>query len=67
MEEKLNKQDFLSQPPHHFGVDLAGHQLAGPKVVQGQGLIGHGICVVLAEEYGCWPGHPPAAKMVDLT
>lgn len=69
MEEKLNQRDFLNRPPHRFGVDLAGRQLAGPKVVQGQGLVGHGICVVLAEEYGRWPRYPHllAVKMIDLT
>ena len=39
-------------------VDFSGYQLVGPRLVQGQGIIGCGFHYVLIEELGRWPGQP---------
>ena len=68
VERSLTQPNLLNHPPPPFSIDLQSHQLAGPCLVQGQGLVGHGICVALVEEYGRFPGSPDliAGKMVDL-
>ena len=38
-------------------IDLRQYRLEGPRLQQGQGLIGHnGLAIFLIEEYGRWPG-----------
>lgn len=39
-------------------IDLTKCRLVGPHLVQGLGLVGHGVCIALVEEYGRWPGQP---------
>ena len=36
-------------------VDLSSYRLVGPRLTQGQGLIGHNVHLALIEEYGRWP------------
>jgi len=33
-------------------IDFSTYRLVGPRLVQGQGIIGHGVCYVLIEELG---------------
>lgn len=47
---------FLHTFDNLIRLDLTNYPLDGPRLTQGQGLIGHGICVTLVEEYGRIPG-----------
>jgi hypothetical protein len=53
---------YLTQPNRFHqatppsDIDITSHTIAGSRLVQGQGLIGHKIYVALIEEYGRWPG-----------
>lgn len=69
VDRQFRLRDPLNRPPPPFIYDFAHRQLAGPRLVQGLGLIGHGICVLLAEEYGRWPDTPHllGVKLIDLT
>lgn len=52
----LNGPNMFNQPPLPLKIDITSHQLIGQRLTQGRGIIGHGICAVLIEEYGRWPG-----------
>ena len=56
LEEYISNHPSPVQPSEE--IDFSGFQLVGPRLVQGQGIIGRGICFVLIEELGRWPGHP---------
>ena len=47
--------DYRQIIVHH---DITHRRLVGPHLVQGLGLVGHGICVALVEEFGRYPGKP---------
>ena len=47
------KAPFYHPTPGIF--DLRPYRLVGPRLVQGYGVIGHGIRLALIEEYGRWP------------
>ena len=52
----LIKHSNHYHPPLRIPLDLTPYHLVGPRLTQGLGLIGHGFCVALIEEFGRIPG-----------
>ena len=44
-----------TQPIPILRFNLKSYQLVGPRLTQGCGIVGHGFCIALLEELGCWP------------
>ena len=56
LEEHISNHPFPVHPTEE--IDFSGYQLISPHLVQGEGIVGHGICFMLIEELGRWPGQP---------
>ena len=54
--EECEDQSDIIHRRRLIRLDLSLRRLVGPRLTQGQGLVGHGICVALVEEIGRWPG-----------
>lgn len=51
----MGQSDLFTQPPVAEEFDFSTCHLVGPQWTQGLGVVGHGICVALLEEFGRWP------------